>query len=256
MRSFLRRLVVNPFSIYDREAPDVIITFGVGSALVLAMMSLWVVRYHEKKNSVPMDKLDYWTNVRAMISAAIDNDNPVYTIVKISAQSIMFLGGIQIDYHTAFTVMLIFFTIESSLDTFRTLLCVYQYSNPKELVITSADLKKDINTDSPVTQLQPTNVYEDLTRVSYVVVMVFVTQFLLISFVVGGFKLNSSGYYSVGGTLIILDHHCDSSFLPSRRLLTFCTVRPTLAPTAPLVAPSGAPWGPGYFTFSVFSWLR
>jgi hypothetical protein len=175
---------VDPYSLYDKEAPDVTITFAIGIVLVITMMVMWGFRYHEKKNSVPRGELTFWTKVRAMISAAIDNDSPVYTIVKISAQSIMFLAGIQIQYHTAFIVMLLFFTFESSLDTFRTLLCVYQYKDPNELVLTSADLKKDINTDANITQLQPTNVYEDLSRVKYVVFMVFVTQFLLISFVV------------------------------------------------------------------------
>jgi hypothetical protein len=111
----------------------------------------------------------------------------------------MFLGGIQINYHSSFAAMLIFFTIESSLDTFRTLLCVYQYSDPKELVLTSADLKKDINTESHVTQLQPNNVYEDLSRVKYVVFMVFFTQLLLISFVVSDI-LNSSTHACPDGT--------------------------------------------------------
>jgi hypothetical protein len=188
----------DPFSLYDKEAPDVLVTFGIGAVLVVAMVIMWALRYADKKKAFPADKITYWIQVRAMISAAIDNDNPIYTIVKITAQSFMFLAGIQIDYHTAFIVMLLFFTLESSLDTFRTLLCVYEYAGPEDVILTSADLKKDI-TDPNSTQLQPTNVYEDLSRVGYLVVMVFCTQFMLISFVVVDI-LNSSTHNCPDGT--------------------------------------------------------
>jgi hypothetical protein len=94
--------------------------------------------------------------------------------------------------------MLLFFTLESSLDTFRTLLCVYEYDGPEDVILTSADLKKDI-TDPNSKELQPTNVYEDLSRVGYVVVMVFCTQFMLISFVVVDI-LNSSTHSCPDGT--------------------------------------------------------
>lgn len=67
----------NPNSFYDEPAPDVRITFAIGLVLVIAMVTLWSIRYNEKKSSVPEGKLSYWTNVRAMISAAIDNDSPV-----------------------------------------------------------------------------------------------------------------------------------------------------------------------------------
>lgn len=175
----------NLHSFYDREAPDVRLTFALGLVLVIVMMIFWSNRYYEKKSFVPDGKLSYGTNVRAMISAAIDNDSPLYTIVKISAQSIMFLAGIQLDYQYAFIAMLIFFTVESCLDAFRTLLCVYEYDTPQDLVLTSSELKRGIDVTKNITQLHPTNVYEDLSRVRYVVFMVFGTQFLLIAFVVG-----------------------------------------------------------------------
>ena len=184
VRLYSNLTFVNPDSIYNRESPDVAVTFGIGTALCIVMMTMWCFRYKEKRAAIPPEKWTYWMSTRAAISAAIDNDNPVYTMIKIAAQSIMFLGGIQIDYHKAFFVMLIFFAVESSLDSMRTLLCVYEYKSHNELILTSRRMQLDINTDSAVTQLSPTNVYEDLSRVRYVVVMVFITQFLLISFVV------------------------------------------------------------------------
>jgi len=194
----------NPDSIYDKPAPDIAVTFTIGGVLCIVMFVMWGFRYQEKRRLIPAEKnTTYWMNVRAMISAAIDNDSPVYTIVKISAQSIMFLGGIQIDYHTAFFVMLIFFTFESSLDTLRTLLCVYEHASLQDLVLTSQRMIQDLKTtvdNNKVTQLHPTNVYEDLTRVKYVVFMVFITQFMLISFVVVDI-LHSSTHNCPDGSL-------------------------------------------------------
>ena len=141
-------------------------------------------------------------SVRAMISAAIDNDDPRYTIVKITAQSMAFLAGIQVDYHTAFFVMVIFFTVESSLDTLRTMLVVYEHAGRSDLVSTSARMMQDLQKNNG--ELHPTNVYEDLSRVKYVVVMVFITQFLLISFVV---SLTSSFLFcSVSCVLVCFSH--------------------------------------------------
>ena len=175
---------VNPYSLYDKPPPPVHITFAIGGVFVCIMAVLWAARFRKMKNAIPLDRMTYWMSVRAMISAAIDNDDPAYTIIKITAQSVMFLGGIQLDYHTAFFVMVLFFTFESSLDTLRTLLVVYEHSSTKDLITTSARTMAEIDFESKVTQLHPTNVYEDLSRVRYVVFMVFVTQTLLISFVV------------------------------------------------------------------------
>jgi len=174
----------NSHALYNRPAPRVTFTLAWGVVMMCVMMIMWALRYQTKKKAVPVHKWTWLMSIRAMISAAIDNDSPVYTMVKISAQSIIFLAGIQIDYHTAFFVMVVFFTVESSLDSLRTLLCVYEYDNHEELQLTSERMQLDLNLDATVTKLNPTNVYEDLSRDGYVVVMVFITQFLLITFVV------------------------------------------------------------------------
>ena len=196
---------VNPDTWYDHAAPDVQITLMIGGFFALIMIIMWGLRYLEIKQKTPTHKMTYWMSVRIMITAAIDSDDPVYTIIKICAQSILFLAFIQIDYRTAFIAMLAFFTFESCLDTVRTLLCVYEYKDHRELYSTSSRMRQDINNDddedddSDAKQLHPTNVYEDLTRVSYVVIMVFITQTLLITFVVIDI-MNSSTHSCPDGT--------------------------------------------------------
>jgi hypothetical protein len=119
--------------------------------------------------------------IRCWISALIDNDDPAYTIIKMAAQSFLFLGGLQLHYKAAFTAVLIVFGLESLGDSVRVLLAVGGYASLKELVVTSNDLKKVTRS---VAQLKPSNVYEDITRSRSVVSMVFATQCILIAFVV------------------------------------------------------------------------
>lgn len=119
--------------------------------------------------------------VRCSISAYIDNDDPGYTIIKMAAQSFLFLGGLQLNYQAAFTAILIVFGLESFGDSARVLLAFGGYSSLKELVVTSKDLQK---VTKGVAQLKPSNVYEDITRARSVVFMVFATQCILIAFVV------------------------------------------------------------------------
>ena len=119
--------------------------------------------------------------IRSWISAYIDNDDPGYTIVKMAAQSFLFLGGLQLNYQAAFTAVLIVFGLESLGDSVRVLLAFGGYSSLKELVVTSKDLQK---VTRGVAQLKPSNVYEDITRKRSVVFMVFATQCILIAFVV------------------------------------------------------------------------
>jgi len=199
----------NPNAIYNRMAPSVTFTLTLGATLLAVLVVMWYVRYQNKMNAISLEQRTYWMSVRAMISAAIDNDSPIYTMVKICAQSIIFLAGIQIDYHLAFIVMIVFFTVESSLDSFRTLLCVYEYKDHHELVLTSERMRLDVDTTADVTKLNPTNVYEDMSRDGYVVVMVFITQLLLITFVV-----SSSGLFwvevDVCGCSVGMTHRTDN----------------------------------------------
>ena len=119
--------------------------------------------------------------IRSCISAYIDNDDAGYTIIKMAAQSFLFLGGLQLNYQAAFTAVLIAFTVESFGDSVRVLLAFGGYSSLKELVVTSKDLQK---VTQGTAQLKPSNVYEDITRKRSVVFMVFATQCILIAFVV------------------------------------------------------------------------
>ena len=120
-----------------------------------------------------------------MISCYIDTDDPLFVIAKFSAQSFWFLGGMQLNYSMAFSFMKQLFALESILDSWRVILAYYESQTLKDYIPTSdAFIKRKTSPDHNYIELQPTNVYEDLARSYLVVLMVFVTQVLLIAFVV------------------------------------------------------------------------
>lgn len=177
------RLVFNESGdLYNQPAPDPTVTFTLGAIFSVLAVYLWFRRFHMISRAINKSNWSLKIALRAMISAAVDNDSPIYTIVKTTAQSFLFLGGIQLNYETSFIIILGYFALESSLDVFRTLLCFVEYKDFDDLVVTSNSLRSQIKKTS--TQLTPSSVYEDLSRDSYIVIMVFITQAILISFVV------------------------------------------------------------------------
>lgn len=168
--------------LYNNPAPEPRVAFIIGAVFSAYAILLWVLRFRRISKAIEKSNRSTKLCIRAMISAAIDNDSPQYTVVKLAAQSFLFLGGIQLNYELAFIIMLSWFAFESSLDTLRILLSFVEYEDFAHLVVTSTSMRKQIKKTS--TQLTPGNVYEDLSREAYIVIMVFLTQGILISFVV------------------------------------------------------------------------
>jgi hypothetical protein len=121
--------------------------------------------------------------LRAWLTAYIDNDSALYTCVKMSFQSFLFLGGLQTNYHLAFSIILGVFAFESCFDSLRVLLSFWEAKHIDDAVVTSRAVRTELR-KHPLTVLQPSNVYEDLTRGTVIVGMVFLTQCILVSFVV------------------------------------------------------------------------
>lgn len=122
------------------------------------------------------------TFVRAFISRAIDNDDATYTVVSFTAFSFLFLAGIQLSYQLTLVAMLVVYGVASLGDTLRILLAVASTDSLADVVQTSPIIDSKLR--EVKTQLKPSNVYEDLGRGTTIVTMVFITQFILISFVV------------------------------------------------------------------------
>jgi hypothetical protein len=92
---------------------------------------------------------------------------------------------LQLNYEATFSTMLGFFALESCADSLRVILAFRDSHDASDCVVTSRSLRSQLKNKTMI--LQPTNVYEDIGRDTTVVTMVFITQCLLIGFVVSGF---------------------------------------------------------------------
>lgn len=120
--------------------------------------------------------------LRAMISRAIDNDEAAYTVASFAACSFLFLGGLQLDYQGTLLAMLFLYIVVSLGDTLRILLAVASANSLSDVVQTSSIVHSRLR--EVQARLNPSNVYEDLGRNKTIVCMVFITQCILIAFVV------------------------------------------------------------------------
>jgi len=123
--------------------------------------------------------------IRVMISAAIDNDLNRFVIVKYCAVSFIFLAGIQLDYSRTLIAMIVLYTVASSLELIRVILGFKSVvnNNDQDQIILSSNVMKKYFQKFMTKDLQPKNVYEDLGRNLFIVIMIFITQLVLISFV-------------------------------------------------------------------------
>ncbi|CAB9501412.1 expressed unknown protein [Seminavis robusta] len=196
-------------SIYNWPPPDPFITFSIGGAFSLLAFVLWVRRVRVLYQNLKVKDYSKGTiRLRCWLTAYIENDCALFTCVRMAAQSFLFLAGIQLNYTGAFFGILGVFTVESFCDPLRVLLCFREAVFIDDLVVTSKFLRADLRKHPLTTTLQPHNVYEDLTRDSFIVGMVFATQVLLIGFVLidlfsthTHYCLDGSSGCPVGGTL-------------------------------------------------------
>ena len=198
----------------------------------------------------PPVKLTFNTMLRAYISCAIDSDSPFYTTVSYGASSFLFLGAMQINYEWTLLAMLAFYMITSLGETVRVLLALSHANSLADIVVTSGFLASKLRTVA--TELRPSNVYEDLGRGKTIVLMVFVTQIILISFVVRDGRCISCVSNSTWNTSRAYPHQI-SYFLYSA--LTCSKTIPTRAVMAPPDAPLEEPWDHGYSMSLVPLWL-
>jgi len=169
---------------FQRPAPSFRFTFVLaGILLILTSIHLHrrVQRVKHKFGGRANSDFRGLLRFCSMVSAYMDNDEPTFAIARLFTKALVFLGLLQIGYHRGFLLMLCLLVLESSLDTARILLANWSCRSLRQLRVTSAEEAKEIR--ETATQLEPTNVYEDLTRPRSIAVMVFLVQSLLIGIV-------------------------------------------------------------------------
>lgn len=174
--------------LFNEPPPEPWVAFLLGGIFTAVGFIYWILRLQQKRRTLTAAGASFHGRLllRAMISAFIDSDDAGYVIVKMAAQSFFFLGGLQYDYELTFIVMLGYFAFESCFDTLRILLAFSEVKSLKDLIVTGSNLQSLIRESlkAPTIVLSPTNVYEDLSRPKSIVLMVFITQCVLIAFVV------------------------------------------------------------------------
>ena len=164
---------------FQRPAPATWITFVFAGILLI-----WTLNSYHKRVGKLKSKFgrEFKGSLRfcAEVSAYMDNEEPTFAMLRLITKSFMFLGLLQIGYHPGFLVMLALLVMESSLDTLRVLLAYWNFRSVRDVRVASEDEARELRA---TTTLEPTNVYEDLTRPRSIAVMVFVVQSLLIGIV-------------------------------------------------------------------------
>lgn len=201
---------VNPDDWFNERAPDPYITLSIAAFLLSISFIWWMKRFRKLLETAKkfMTKkgdgnVDLNLKVRILISAAIENDNDLFSILTYTAVSFLVLFGIQQDYTLTWTLMIIFYFLVSSLESIRVVLAYlsvhYNAKGHGELVFSSENMYEQFSKMSKDQVLKPKNVYENLGREYYLVFMIFITQVVLITFVCIDIS-NTSTHTCIDGT--------------------------------------------------------
>ena len=167
---------------FRRSAPGVPFTFLLACILLVITLILYNKRVQKLKRKFGPEAFTGSLRVSALISAYMDNhEEPKFAIFRLCTINLIFLGFLQMNYQLGFLVMLGFLVVESSLDTIRVWLAYRNCRSLRSLSVISDD---EAYVLQEATKLEPTNVYEDLTRPRAIAFMVFLVQALLIGLVI------------------------------------------------------------------------
>ena len=159
-----------PGDFYNQKAPEPVVAFAIGGALSVVTLIYWYAfRWWPLRKVLWAENSTYALKMRSFIATLSDNDNPAFTMLRLSSQSMLFLGGFQMNYQYTFAVMLVYFAFVSFGDTARVFLSLYEAKTLQDLVVVSkrdrrflsSQLKWDGKTQ---VVLKSANVYENVSR--------------------------------------------------------------------------------------------
>jgi len=172
-----------PGDFLNKSAPDPRITFAIGGVLFAITLVWFINRVRTRLRQIDKIRMNMNIFIRVMISAAIDNDRNLFTMVKYSGTSFLFLGGIQVNFSWTLIAMVILYCIYPSLEIIRVLLAYYSVDSVHDNLTFVSNIIGEKYKRYLTQTLEPKNVYEDLGRKFHIVFMIFATQVILILFV-------------------------------------------------------------------------
>ena len=165
---------------YQQPAPPVTFTLVVAALAGFVSACLYRQRLRRLTQKFPAEDFHGSLKICTMISAYVDHhESPGYAISRVSTKGLVFLAVCQVNYHVGFWFMLGFVLLESNLDTLRVFLGYWNCKGLGSVQVIADEEIRDLQ-GTLATTLEPTNVYEDLTRPQSIGIMVFVTQVILI----------------------------------------------------------------------------
>lgn len=167
---------------FEGPAPPVAFTFGLTAVFAVPALYLYLQRAATLRGKFGAS-FQGSLKACALISAYMDNyGHSRFATLKLCTKSFFFLGLLQLNFHRGFWIMWGILVIESSLDTIRVLLAYWNCKSLGKAQVVSEEETRDLQQGNSAV-LDPTNVYEDLTRPKSIAGMVFLVQAMLIGLV-------------------------------------------------------------------------
>jgi hypothetical protein len=153
---------------FQRPAPSYRVTLILATALVMWTAVQFWGRIRRLRRRFGPTEFRGSLRFCAMVSTYMDNEEPTFAVSRLVSKSLVFLFLLQYEFHFGFLFMLALIALESGLDTVRIFLA---FQNCRSLTALKAASEEEAKNLKETTQLEPTNVYEDLTRPKTIAVM-------------------------------------------------------------------------------------
>ena len=163
------------YPLLQGQAPGYRITLAGATVFLVALLIMYCRRVQRLKTKFGSEAFTGSLRAACLISAYMDDHEAWgFAIVRTCAKSVFFLAGFQLDYQWGFVAMMLFLVVESSLDSVRILLAYRHCRSLEKVQAIAEDEARGLREDDKL--LEPTNVYEDLTRPGWIAAMVFALQ--------------------------------------------------------------------------------
>jgi len=188
-----------PGLLISQRAPHPIISILLGLFFIGCTLFTYQVRF---RNNLRLLRESYdlgkgvWesTFTRTFLSALMDGDDATYTVMSNFAIQFLFLGGFQLSYTMTYQILMLVMGVTALGELIRIYLAYRQYDSLRDLVVTYKirNKKEKMTLDNTninqynraIVDYTPDNVYQNLSRNAAMITVVFLSQAILISFVV------------------------------------------------------------------------
>lgn len=175
----------------NQSAPDPLYNIILASISAIGMVFAFQTRLrlslrNLKQNYEVQDAV--WGSIftRMFITALLDTGDVNFTASYYFTIGFFFLAGYQLDFNMTYSVMLLIFAFVALADLARIYLSYRSYDSLRDYVVTAKTARKEMEVESrgevnqATVTITPGNIYQNMTRMMLMVILVFVAQAVLI----------------------------------------------------------------------------